>query len=313
MVTDNKISKIQELIYEISIGEVMKTNLVTVSPQTPMSQLRDILRDKRISGTPVVEGDKLIGIISIEDFIKWLANRESDCPISEKMSKDVQTLYSDEPLTQAVNKFEQYGFGRFAVIDRQDERLVGIITKGAIVEGLLKKLEIDHLQEEEVYRRRIKHFFEDILADKVLLFFQYNVAGKDFKRAGEGASRLKSTLWRLGMDPQVIRRVAIATYEAEMNLIIYTEGGKIYVRVEPHEIFVRVTDYGPGIPDIEKAMQPGYSTAPEWVRELGFGAGMGLENIRKCASRMGLRSTMGKGTQLSIHISIKDGAKSETN
>jgi CBS domain-containing protein/anti-sigma regulatory factor (Ser/Thr protein kinase) len=310
---DNKISKIQELIYEISVGEVMKANLVTVSPQTPMSQLRDILREKRISGTPVVEDDKLVGIISIEDFIKWLADRESDCPISEKMSKEVQTLYADEPLTQAVSKFEQYGFGRFAVIDRQDERLVGIITKGAIVEGLLKKLEIDHYQEEEVYRQRIKHFFKDILADKVQLFFQYDVVGKDFKHAGEGASRLKSTLRRLGMDPQVIRRVAIATYEAEMNLIIYTEGGKIHVRVEPHEIFVRVADMGPGIPDIKKAMQPGYSTAPEWVRELGFGAGMGLDNIRKCASKMGLRSTMGKGTRLSIYISIEDGAKIENN
>jgi anti-sigma regulatory factor (Ser/Thr protein kinase) len=119
-------------------------------------------------------------------------------------------------------------------------------------------------------------------------------------------------LRRLGLAPQVVRRVAIATYEAEMNLIIYTEGGKIRVRVEPHEIFVRVHDSGPGIPDIEKALVPGYSTAPEWVRELGFGAGMGLDNIRKCATRMGLRSTVGKGTQLSIHISIEDGAKSET-
>jgi anti-sigma regulatory factor (Ser/Thr protein kinase) len=70
---------------------------------------------------------------------------------------------------------------------------------------------------------------------------------------------------------------------------------------------------GPGIPDIKKAMQPGYSTAPEWVRELGFGAGMGLDNIRKCASKMGLRSTMGKGTRLSIYISIEDGAKIENN
>jgi len=312
VVLDNKISKIQELIYEISVGEVMKTNLVTVSPQTPMSQLREILRDKRISGTPVVEGDKLVGIISIEDFIKWLADREPDCPIREKMIKDVQTLYADEPLTQAVNKFEQFGFGRFAVVDHEDKRLLGIITKGTIVEGLLKKLEIDRYEEEEVYRRRIKHFFEDILADKVSLFFQYDVAGGDFSRGGEGAGRLKATLRRLGIAPQIVRRVAIATYEAEMNLIIYTDGGNIRVRVEPHEIFVSVRDSGPGIPDVEKALVPGYSTAPEWVRELGFGAGMGLDNIRKCATRMGLRSTVGKGTQLSIHISIEDGAKSET-
>ncbi len=313
MSANGRIGKIQELVYEIRVGDVMKRNVITVSPQTQMSQLREILRDKRVSGTPVVESDKLVGIISIEDFIKWLADREPDCPISEKMSKNVQTLYADEPLTQAVNKFDQYGFGRFAVIDRQDEQLVGIITKGAIVEGLLRKLEIDHYKEEEVYRHRIKHFFEDILADKVTLFFQYDVLGQDFTRAGEGASRLKLTLRRLGLAPQVVRRVAIATYEAEMNLIIYTEGGKIRVRVEPHEIFVRVDDSGPGIPDVEKALEPGYSTAPEWVRELGFGAGMGLNNIRKCASKMGLRSTMGKGTQLSIHISIEDGAKSEAN
>jgi len=147
----------------------------------------------------------------------------------------------------------------------------------------------------------------------VSLFFQYDVEGQNFKRAGEGASRLKSSLRRLGLDPQTVRRVAIATYEAEMNLIIYTEGGKIRVRVEPHEIFVRVEDSGPGIPDIEKAMQPGYSTAPEWVRELGFGAGMGLNNIQKCATKMGLHSVVGKGTTLKIHISIGNGAKRETD
>jgi len=310
---DNKISRIQELVYEIRIGEVMKRNVITISPQTHMSELRSILREKRISGAPVMDGNELVGVISIEDFIKWLADREPDCPISEKMSKDVQTLYDDEPLTQAVNKFERLGFGRFAVIDRQSRRLLGIITKGDIVEGLLNKLEIDHYkEEEEIYRRRVEHFFEDILADKVVLLFQYDVAGHDFKRAGEGASRLKASLNRLGLDPQVVRRVAIATYEAEMNLVIYTNGGKIRARVEPHEIFVKVADFGPGIPDIEKVLQPGYSTAPEWVRNLGFGAGMGLNNIIKCATKMDLKSAVGRGTQLHIRIDTKDGATSET-
>lgn len=314
MTPDNKISRIQELVYEIRVREVMKKDVITISPQTHMSELRGILREKRISGAPVMDGDEMVGIISIEDFIKWLADRENDCPIREKMSKDVQTLYADEPLTQAVNKFERFGFGRFAVIDRQSRRLLGIITKGDIVEGLLKKLEIDHRkEEEEVYRRRVEHFFEDILADKVTLLFQYDVVGHDFKRAGEGASRLKASLKRLGLDPQVVRRVAIATYEAEMNLVIYTDGGKIRARVEPHGIFVKVADSGPGIPDVQKVLQPGYSTAPEWVRNLGFGAGMGLSNILKCASKMDLKSVVGKGTQVYIHFNTEDGAKSETN
>ncbi|MHC4507950.1 MAG: CBS domain-containing protein [Planctomycetota bacterium] len=313
MPADSKIGKTQELVYEIRVGDVMKGNVITVSPQTPMSELRNILREKRVSGTPVMDKDKLVGIISLDDFIRWMAEREPDCPVGEKMTRDVRTLYADEPLIHAVIRFEQFGFGRFPVIDRESQKLRGIITKGAIVEGLLKKLEIDHCKEEEVYHHRIRHFFEDILADKIALFFRYDVTGHDFNRAGENASRLKSTLQRLGLAPQIIRRVAIATYEAEMNLIIYTDGGKIRVQVEPHEIVVRVDDSGPGIPDVEKALRPGYSTAPEWVRELGFGAGMGLDNIRKCASKMGLRSTVGKGTQLRIHISTEDGAMSETN
>ena len=312
MPSDSRISKIQELVYEMRVGEVMKKDVFTVSPRTHMSVLRVILQDKRFSGTPVIDKGKLVGIISVEDFIKWLADREQDCTIGEKMTRHIQTLYTDEPLIHAVEKFERHGFGRFAVIDRESRQLRGIITKGDIVEGLLKKLEIDY-DEEETRRRRIRNFFKDILADRTMLLFQYDVAGHDFKRAGECSSRLKRTLQCLGLAPQVVRRIAIATYEAEMNLVIYTDGGKIRVRVEPHEILVRVEDSGPGIPDIEKAMQPGYSTAPDWVRELGFGAGMGLDNIRKCASKMGLKSTVGKGTQLRIYVSIEDGAKNETN
>jgi len=313
VVPDSKISKIQELVYEIRMSDVMKRDVFTVSPRTHMSVLRVILRENRISGTPVIDKGKLVGIISVEDFIKWLANREQDCPIGEKMTRNVQTLYADEPLTHAINKFEQHGFGRFIVVERQDKRLVGIVTKGDVIEGLLKKLEIDYYKEEEVCQFRVKQFFEDVLADKTELLFQYDVVGHDFNRAGESASRVKTTLRRLGLHPQVVRRVAIATYEAEMNLIVYTDGGKIRVRVEPHEIFVNVEDSGPGILDIEKALQPGFSTAPEWVRELGFGAGMGLNNIQKCANKMDLRSTVGKGTQLGFYIFIEDGARNEIN
>jgi len=310
--TDSKISKVQELVYEIRVGDVMKKNIITVSPDSTMSELGVILREKRISGTPVVDRGKLVGIISIDDFIRWLAEREDDCPVARKMTKNVRTLYADEQVVHAVNKFDQLGFGRFVVVDRRDEKLLGIITKGDIIEGLLKKLEIDYYSEQS-NRRTIQHFFDDVLADKAALFFQYSVTGKDFNRAGENSSRLKATLKRLGFSSQIVRRVAIATYEAEMNLIIYTEGGEIRVRVEPHKILVRVEDSGPGIPDVDKALQPGYSTAPEWVRELGFGAGMGLQNIRNCASKMGLRSVVGKGTWLRINIAIDDGVASESN
>jgi anti-sigma regulatory factor (Ser/Thr protein kinase) len=106
----------------------------------------------------------------------------------------------------------------------------------------------------------------------------------------------------VGIDPQTTRRAAIAAYEAEMNLIVFTPGGRIRVELDPGVIRLMAEDNGPGIPDIEKAMQPGFSTAPDWVRELGFGAGMGLPNIKKCADRMRLDSVVGKGTKLEVEI-----------
>lgn len=303
---DEKITKIQELVYEMKVQEVMRRKVITVGPTTQMSELREILRVNRISGAPVVEGDALVGIISLEDFIKWLANREDDCPIGAKMTRDVKTLYADEPLVTAVNKLEQLGYGRFPVIDRETNELVGIITAGLVIEGLLRKLEIDY-SEEEIHRYRASHIFEDILADRTKLLFEYDVVGQDFERAGESASGLKTTLRRLGIDPRIVRRVAIATYEAEMNVVVYTPGGKISCEIDPEKIVVDVRDSGPGIPDVEKAMQPGYSTAPEWVRELGFGAGMGLNNIQKCADEMVLTSDVGSGTHLKVCIFTEQG------
>lgn len=300
------------MVYEIRIGEVMKSDVITVDPQTSMSELGNLLQEKRISGTPVVDGGRLVGIISLQDYIEWLAAGEEDCPVCEKMTADVQTLYAEEPLVQAVSRFDVEGYGRFAVVSHKDQKVLGILTKWDVLAGLLRKLEIDY-QNEEARHYKARHFFEDVAADRMGLFFQYDVVGHDFSRAGGAASRLKSSLRFLGLDPQVIRRAAIATYEAEMNLVFYTDGGKIRVRVGPNAISVKVDDTGPGIPDIEKALTPGYSTAPEWVRELGFGAGMGLCNIKKCADTMKLKSEVGKGTHLNILISMVNGARSETN
>ncbi len=302
---DVKFTKVQELVYELKVSDAMMQNVITLIPDTSMNELRDILRSNHISGVPVVEDDKLVGIISIEDFIKWLAKGARNCPIKDKMTKDVKTLYAGEPLIHAVSELDKTGFGRFPVIDRRNGKLVGIITKGNIIERLLQKLEIDY-HEEEIHRYRASHIFKDIVADKVLLTFQSHIKGKDFDRAGEVSSSLKKTLHRLGIHPQIVRRAAIASYEAEMNVVIYTNGGDIIVQVQPDQINVYVNDSGPGIEDIEKAMQPGYSTASEWVRELGFGAGMGLVNIKKCADKMELTSKVGQGTHLKISINIKN-------
>ena len=296
-----EVTKIEEMVYELLIREAMTKEVIAVAPSTPMRELREVLRVNRISGTPVVEDGALVGIVSMEDFIRWLADGSPDCLVVDKMTRDVRTVHDDEPLVVAVNKIERLGFGRLPVLERSTGRLVGVITKGDIIRGLLKKLEVDY-RRAEIRGSRSRHVFEDIAADKSTLVLEYRVRGGDFARGGASASALKTTLRRLGLHPQTTRRVAIATYEAEMNLIVFTEGGRITARVGPGKIRLRVQDRGPGIPDVERAMQPGFSTAPDWVRELGFGAGMGLPNIQKCADRMRLDSKVGKGTRLDVDI-----------
>jgi CBS domain-containing protein/anti-sigma regulatory factor (Ser/Thr protein kinase) len=292
-----RFTKLQELVREMRVSEAMMRDVVTVGRATSMRELGEILRTRRISGTPVVEDGRVLGIISIEDFIKWLGKGPDDVPICEHMTRDVAVIGSDEPLISAVCRLEDSGFGRLPVVESGSGELVGIITKGSVIEGLLKKLEIDYHQE-EAQRYTGKWLFDDVLADRAGLNLEYQVPGGDVKNAGSCSSRLRKTLTRLGVHPQALRRVAIATYEAEMNAAIHADGGEISANVAPHEVVIVVQDKGPGIEDVEEAMRPGFSTASEWVRELGFGAGMGLSNIKNCSDEMKLTSKPGVGTRL---------------
>jgi CBS domain-containing protein/anti-sigma regulatory factor (Ser/Thr protein kinase) len=299
-----EITKLQGLAYELTVGQAMSPEVITVSPHDTMAQFREVLRTNRISGTPVMENGEMIGVVSIKDLIEALAAGELDATVGEKMFRRVETLYADEPLVCAVDKFARFKFGRFPVVDRE-EHLVGIITQGDVTHTLLRRLEVDY-REEEIHRYRASHIFEDIVANETALVFGYRIIGRDFDRAGEASGNLKTTLSRLGFAPRVIRRVAVATYEAEMNIVIYTDGGEIVAEVRPDLIRIEALDNGPGIPDIDLAMQPGYSTASDWIREMGFGAGMGLPNIKSCSDQMRLESTVGVGTRLEIVIHVDE-------
>ena len=134
------------------------------------------------------------------------------------------------------------------------------------------------------------------------LIFHYHISGEDFTRAGEASSDVKNKLKMMGVDNNVIRRVAIAMYEGEINMVIHADGGEVTVEIAPDNIRIRLADTGPGIADIEKAMQKGFSTAPEEVRALGFGAGMGLPNMEKYSDYMNIESTVGLGTTVTMDI-----------
>ena len=132
----------------------------------------------------------------------------------------------------------------------------------------------------------------------------YEVDGEDFTRAGEASASVKKTLRKLGVPPDVIRKVAIALYEGEINMVIHAEGGVIDVEITPERISMVRRAHGPGIADVEKAMQEGYSTAPDEVRSLGFGAGMGLPNMKKYTDEMTIDSTVGVGTTVTMAVHI---------
>ena len=297
------ITKSQELVYELKIGQVMTREVIAVTPDTLMSELKEILRVNRISGTPVVQHGRLVGVISIEDLIKALESGQIEATVSKGMTTMVVTVFDDESVIQAVNKFAQYGFGRLPVISRAGE-LMGVITQGDVVRGLLLQLDVEY-QEEEIHRYRASHIFEDIESDQTGLLLRYRVLPKDFVHGGEASSKLKRALQRLGAKPQIVRRAGIATYEAETNIIIHTtDGGEIIAEIRPERIKVTAIDAGPGIEDTDRAMQPGFSTAPNWIREMGFGAGMGLNNVEVCADEMSLTSKVGSGTRLEMFFHL---------
>lgn len=138
-----------------------------------------------------------------------------------------------------------------------------------------------------------------------LLSLHYDVSGTDFTCAGEASSKIKRNLKELGFPTSVIRNVAIAVYEGEINLVIHGGGGVIDVEITPECISIVLADQGPGIPDVALAMQEGYSTAPDNVRQLGFGAGMGLPNIKKYTDEMIIETEVGKGTTIRLKVFVK--------
>ena len=136
------------------------------------------------------------------------------------------------------------------------------------------------------------------------LVFRYDVDGENFTSAGEASVQVKKNLRSLGISPETIRRVSIAMYEGEINMVIHAGGGIAEVFVEPESISIVLTDHGPGIADVSLAMQEGFSTAPDNIRALGFGAGMGLPNMKRYTDEMNIETELGNGTKITMKVRI---------
>jgi CBS domain-containing protein/anti-sigma regulatory factor (Ser/Thr protein kinase) len=285
-----------ELLYKLRVRDVMARNLVTIRRDATMRDLQRLMQERRVSGVPVVEDKRLFGIVSIEDLIQALEFNRMDEPVAHFMATNVVTVEEDMPLSIVLSTFNKYEFRRFPVLNAHNEA-VGIVTARSINTRLLVEL----FQE----LARIENQFVIPPAESATCYFKtFRVAKSDFENAGKAATEIKNTLQKRGIDPKIIRRVAIAAYELEINLVVHSDGGTLTFRVDEGEVQLIAKDQGPGIADVNLAMQEGWTTANEWVKSLGFGAGMGLPNAKRVSDEFHIVSELGAGTTVTIRDTL---------
>ena len=288
-----------ELIQRMKVRDVMTAKLVTVSRNATMLQVQELMRQKKISGVPVEENGRFFGLVSIDDIIRALVAGTISEVCSQHMTTKLVVLEDDMPLSFALRYFDRYHYGRFPVLNR-DRRLVGIICQRDINRALLVEL------------TRELHRLENMSGQNVGLdgstsiyvLREFPICKYDFENAGKAANQIKQLLQEKKFPPKVIRRIAVAAYELEINLCVHSDGGVLSWQVSNGRAEIVARDAGPGIEDVEWACRDGTSTANEWIRSLGFGAGMGLVNVKRVSDEFEIISRKGSGTTVKAVINI---------
>ena len=298
-----KQSKFETLLVHGRVSEFMTIPPITLTKNKSMLDAKVLMRDNRISGIPIVNGEgQLEGIVTIENIIIAIENDYIDDLIDNHMIKDVMFIYDDMDVSIVMEFLRTYSYGRYPVLDR-DNRVVGVVTKGDLMVYLYTRLGsiyTHNKRRDEILKPRS---FPEMMAPSTDEHaFSYNIATEDLDTAGIGSTLFKKFIEERGFPSEAIRRASISLYEAEVNVVIHG-GGKGYIRayLEENQLSVVVNDYGPGIDDIEQALEPGYTTATDKIRERGFGAGMGLANIKKYTNKLVIVSS-GNGLKIEFVI-----------
>lgn len=287
-----------ELIYRLKVRDVMTPDVAAVPPTASLRDIRAVMRERAISGVPVAEGKRLLGLVTIENILEALDGGWIDQKAENHMTRSVIVLEADMPLTFAITYLNRYGYRRFPVLDK-DGSLCGIVSAKDIIRALL--VEMNH----EVER------LEDGLSkveqkpgDEAAQITSISLPTRrwDFETAGRASAALKAELKKRGVDPAIQRRASVASYELELNQVIHSEGGVMEFSVGPEKTVITARDTGPGIADLQAALTEGFSTANEWIRSLGFGAGLGLPNARKSSDEFSIDSGPGRGTTVTVVI-----------
>jgi CBS domain-containing protein/anti-sigma regulatory factor (Ser/Thr protein kinase) len=301
-----KVSVAQVLIYELRVRDAMSRPPVTAGPDDSLRTIQHLMKTHRISGVPILQNGLPVGLVSIEDIINALDQGHVNDPAERWMTRKIVALRDHFSLVRAVEEFDRHGFGRFPVLNSRGE-LVGVLTRGDITACLMQQLE---KRAEEAAAREAALFSgrtsDPEHAQSVVV--QTEVKSGDYDNAGKISQHMRQILRARGVDPDIQRRAAIIAYEAEMNMIIHSIGGDLSVAISPGKVVIEAVDRGPGIENVDLAMQEGWSTAGPLARELGFGAGMGLPNIKKCSDKFEIHSEMSVGTRLHSEVLLSQTA-----
>ncbi|MDR0389468.1 MAG: CBS domain-containing protein [Spirochaetaceae bacterium] len=281
-------SVVLELIYRLKIKDVMTSAVITAKKSDTLRHVQAVMRENYITGIPILEDVRLVGIVSIDNIVTALDKGYINDPVEKHMTRDVIVLEDDMPLSFAISYLNKFHYGRFPVLNKNQE-LVGILTSNDVIKTLLVEMNREVLKLEKSHR-------SPVAATDGVIDLQFVTVRYDFELAGHASTEIKKALKAQNIDPGIIRRVAIASYELEINQVVHSLGGTISCTITPDRITIIAQDTGPGIDDVEVALQEGWSTANEWIRSLGFGAGMGLANTKRVSDEFTIESAKGKGT-----------------
>ncbi len=294
-----------DLLFKLKIKDVMTAEVITVQRTDSLRKVQHLMRDSRISGVPVSENRRLFGIISIDDIIRALDAGHINDPVDRHMSVNVVVLEEDMPLSFGISYFDKFKFGRFPVLNHNNQ-LVGILSSRDVSTTLLLEL----LKEYRKIEEQLPHHAPQSAGP---ISQRFRINRYDFENAGKAAQAIKKILIKRNVPSARIRCAAVAAYEMEINQVVHSIGGNLSYVIDDDKIELFAIDDGPGIANVDQALEEGYTTANEWIKSLGFGAGMGLTNIRRVADEFSIRSTLGSGTRVHAVVRLKDSNGSATD
>ena len=297
---------IMELLQSLRVKDVMRDHdIFSVARTDTMHYAQNLMKRNHISGVPVVEGKRLFGIVSINDIILALEGGWICEPCQRHMATNLVVLEEDMPLAFALKYFENYGFGRFPVLNRARD-LVGIVSQRDIMRVLMRELtnELARLEGGAAPPPPPAGGARSESALPDYSMRQFVIVRNDLTNAGKAANEVKKMLSEAGVDKKIIRRAAVAAYELEINVCIHSVGGTLTFILDPRKATVIARDRGPGIKDVEWALRDGTSTANDWIRSMGFGAGMGLVNSKRVSDVFDIKSTVPTGTTVLCEFNL---------